>query len=701
MPQPKLTVIDTAQGIKDLRAYLSDKQIVSYDTETTGLHKTSEIIGYSVCASEDEAYYIILASWDQAVGQLKYTDLYVESLGLIADLAGKDLVMHNGVFDCMITEAFFSIRLIDSLHTDTMILAHLLDENRRVGLKDLSAHMFGESSKTEQEEMEASVLANGGQLTKDCYEMFKADPYLMGKYGAKDAWLTYKVFLTLVPDLYEQELDKFFYEEESMPLLRGPTYELNTEGLNVDVKALSTLKKTLEAECLEHKAFINSEIAKHVADKYPGTTKAKTFNVDAGQQMAWLMFGKLGLEFSKLTDGGKIVAKALGVNKVYTATQKRDFIHAVTQAKDSIYVPESKNAKTGKTVKAKKVKDPWAYIACDKTDFKKYAPKFKWIEALREYKRKIKILGTYVIGIEGRLRYGVIQPSFLMHGTSSGRFSSRTPNFQNLPRNDKRVKACISARPGRVLVGADFSQLEPRVFAYVSQDKNLMEAFNKDQDFYAVIGMDVFGKYDCTPAKEERPDSFKVKYPGLRDNIKVFALASVYGANAWRLSKDTGKSVEDTQEDLDKYFERFPGVFKMMQDAHENVKISGEIVSVFGRKRRVPDAKLIPKLFGDTPHGELDYNWRKMLNLAVNHKIQGTAANIVNRAMIAVHRSCRDARLDAKMLLQVHDSIVMECSEHQAEDVALLLQHAMEHTVELEGVPLEAIPKIGKTLAEV
>ena len=116
-------------------------------------------------------------------------------------------------------EAYFKIRLIESLHTDTMILAHLLNENRRVGLKELAASMYGEDSTLEAKDMKESVAKNGGLLTKANYEMYKADSQLMGKYGAKDAWITYKLFLDLVPELYKQKLDKFFYEEESMPLL--------------------------------------------------------------------------------------------------------------------------------------------------------------------------------------------------------------------------------------------------------------------------------------------------------------------------------------------------------------------------------------------------------------------------------------------------------------------------------------------------
>lgn len=696
----QLTVIDTIEGINELRDYLKDKSFVSYDCETTGVTKQDEIIGFSVCAEEDKAYYVILSKWDIEYSKLSYLPGNKEaSLELIKDLKSKMLLMHNGIFDCYMAESYFKVSLIDSLHTDTMILAHLLDENRRVGLKELGASMFGEDAALEQKEVKESVLKNGGQLTKAVYELYKADAHLLGKYGAKDAMLTFKLFYALIPQLFEQGLDKFFYEDESMPLLRGPTYELNTSGLQVDTKFLTTLGKTLQAECLEAKDYISQEIAPHIKDKYPGTNKKNVFNIGSSSQLSWLLFGKLELEFGVLTKEGKTVCKSLGLKLPYTYTAKRDFIAECLRCKDEIYQPEVKSLT--KTTRAKKVKDPWAYIACDKAVLKKLAHKYKWIEKLLEYQRKTKMLNTYVEGLQERIKYGVIQPNFLQHGTTSGRYSSRNPNFQNLPRDDKRIKESIIARPGKVFVGADYSQLEPRVFAYFSKDTRLLEAFKGEDDFYSVIGMNVYGKTDCTPRKEGSPDAFGVKYKKLRDLSKVIALASTYGATAHQLAPTTGKSIDDTQEDIDNYFEQFPGVADMMLSSHATAKSDGQVLNLFGRPRRIPDAKKINKLYGNIPHGELPYEARKLLNLAVNHRIQSTGASIVNRAAIKFNDNCKNLGLNCKLVVQVHDSLVVECNEQDAETISLLLQDSMETTTLLEGITLEAVPKIGKNLGEV
>lgn len=686
----ELIIVDTVEGLRELYAYLLDYDFVAFDTETTGVSSSSEIIGFSVCAEETKAFYVILSYWD--TDKLVYTGLKEPSSELMALLHFKKLIMHNCIFDCRMVERDFKISLIQSVHTDTMILAHLLNENRPAGLKPLAAMLYGEDSTLEQEEMKDSVHANGGVLTRDNYEMYKADKFLMAKYGAKDAILTYKLFQDLVINLYEQGLDKFFYEDESMPLLKGPSYDLNTTGVKVDQEALLKLKKQLEAECAEAESFISSEIAFYVKDKYPGTTKKNVFNFGSSQQLAWLLYGKLGLEFHSLTDSGKEVCKHLEMRTPYTFAQKRMFIDSCQMATGQMYFPEGE--------KAKKIREPWAYLACDKEALAKHADKIKWIKVLLEYQKKQKILNTYVNGIESRVEYGVIRPSFLMHGTTSGRFSSRDPNLQNLPRDDQRVKECLVARPGKVFVGADYSQLEPRVFAYMSGDDRLKAAFASSNDFYSVVGMEVYNKVDALPIKDGHPDAFGIKYKKLRDLSKVIALASTYGATAYQLMKTTGKNAEDTQMDIDNYFESFPGVAQMMLDSHDMAKADGQVTNLFGRPRRMPAAKLISKRYGDIPHKELPYEARNVLNLAVNHRIQSTGASIVNRAMITFYNDCITAGIQVKLVSQIHDELIAECNEEDAENVSLLLQNAMETTIVLEGVPLEAIPRVTRNLAK-
>lgn len=696
---PELIIIDDVVGLNYAEGYLATREYIAYDSETTGLTKHDSVIGFSLCADEEKSFYIILQSWNPTLQILEPKPYLNEARSLLLAVSNKKLLMHNGVFDCMMAESYFKISLINSLHTDTMILAHLLDENRRVGLKELAKEYFGEDSINEQKEMKASILANGGLITKANYELYKADSQLIAKYGAKDALLTYKLFMELVPELYAQGLDKFFYEEESMPLLRGPTYELNTTGLQVDRDALLTLKKTLEAECLEAKAFIYQEISAHIKSRYPGTNKKNVFNIGASQQLSWLLFGKLGLEFSTLTKGGKTVAKSILGRLPYTMSQKRDFIGICERDKGSTLQPEA--TVNGKKIRAKLLKDPWGYITVDAKVLQKLAPKYKWIEKLLLYQRNLKLLSTYVEGIESRTQYGIIYPSFLQHGTKTGRYSSREPNFQNLPKNDKRIKQFLTARPGKVFVGADYSQLEPRVFAYYSKDEQLKSVFNGEDDFYSIIGIGVYSKPECTPRKDGEANAFGLMYPKLRDSTKVIALASVYGTTAWELAPKLGKSIDDTQQDIENYFEQFPKIKQMMTDAYDLVKKQGFVTNMFGRPRRIPDAMKLAKLYGNASHSELPYDARKLLNMAVNAPIQGTGGSIINRSAIKMHENVKTLGISAPLVSQVHDFLVYECDTQHAETISLLLQDAMENTVKLDGIRLEALPKVGRNLAEV
>jgi DNA polymerase-1 len=695
----RLIVIDKPEDLGQVLDFVKESEFVAFDTETNGTHRGAQVIGLSLCGDESTAYYIILKAWDVTTEQLITVIPDSGIAEILQLLTTKQLVGHNAIFDCSMIEQNFKISLIDSIHTDTMILAHILNENRRVGLKELAAHYFGESSTVEQKEMKESITKNGGKMTKTQYDLYKADAHLIAKYGAKDALLTYKLFLQLVPELYEQGLDKFFYEEESMPLLKTVTYQLNTTGLKVDVPALQSLKKTLEAECIEAKAYILDAIKPHISEKYPGTNKKNQFNIGSSQQLSELIFGIYQLEFNTLTDAGKELCRSLNVKIPYSISAKRQFIQMCLSRKGEPLGPDA--VVNGKTVKAKKIKAPWAYIACDKKTLTGLAHRYKWIERLLEYQRKMKILSTYVEGIEERLQYGVIRPSFLQHGTTSGRYASRDPNFQNLPRDDKRVKSCIIARPGKVFVGADYSQLEPRVFAYYSKDERLLASFGGEDDFYSVIGMEVYNKHDCVPRKEGSPDAFGIKYKKLRDLSKVIALASTYGATAHQLAPTTGKSREDTQEDIDAYFERFPGVAELMKESHKLAKDNGYVTNLFGRPRRMPEALKIRKIYGEKSHVDYPYEVRNILNLAVNHRIQSTGASIVNRSAVQFLRDCQDAGIECRLVVQVHDSLVVECDEKDAENVSLLLQNAMENTVDLKTVRLEAVPKIGKNLAEV
>lgn len=668
--------------------YLPKHNLYAVDTEATGITEADDIIGISVCAEQDRAFYVVIKAWNSAKETLEDVLTVEDVMPLVQALVDKKLIMHNSLFDCKLIKRCFGIDLMPSIKVDTLILSHLLDENRSNKLKDLGAAFFGDDAKKEQQELALSVQKNGGlaKINKKSFniEMYKAEADVIAKYGAKDALLTYNLAILLADQLSQDEnLWKFFFDDESMPLLKGPTYQMNTTGLKVDVNKLEKLEADLRFEILKLEESIYNDIYPYVKDEYPGTNKKNKFNINSPSQFSWLLFVKLGQEYKKLTPAGRALAKQLTGKIPYTISGKKQFIKAVQDLG----------------------KKPEKYIAADKAAISQLKDKYKWLEDFITYKRLDKLQKTYVQGIKERVRYGIIHPSFLQHGTTSGRYSSKDPNFQNLPRDDKRIKECIISRPGKVFVGADYSQLEPRVFAYYSQDTALMKCFEDGTDFYSIIGAKVYKK-EAVSLKKDDSGSFAKLYKNLRQNAKTISLSATYGTTAYKMvdsiTTEDGRrlTVEQCQDIIDTYFEAFPSVKLFMTQSHQEVVKTGMVSNLYGRPRRIPEAKVLQS-YGKFSHHNLEYGLRNLLNLAVNHKIQSTGASIINRSAIALHSRLKNEFKNANIVLQVHDSLVVECDEKDANNVAKVMKECMETTCSLSGVKLEAEPQIGKNLAEV
>jgi DNA polymerase-1 len=213
--------------------------------------------------------------------------------------------------------------------------------------------------------------------------------------------------------------------------------------------------------------------------------------------------------------------------------------------------------------------------------------------------------------------------------------------------------------------------------------------------------------------KKDDPNSFAKEYPDLRQVSKVIALSATYGTTAPKMvisfannNPPIHKTTQQAQEIIDDYFEKFPNIKNLMLSSHEMAKNTGQVVNLFGRPRRMPLALKIKDIYGKTPHSELPYEVRNTLNLAINHRIQSTGASIMNRAAIRFKELCKElAKTNIKwsevfIVMQVHDELIAEAPQVIAQDVAMVLKEAMEHTTKLPGVDLIAEPKIAKNLAE-
>lgn len=685
-----LLVIDDIKDLAFVDAYLDGKEYVSFDTETDGLALNSQVIGFSIAAEPDLGIYIVLAKWSTSENRLIWdNDLKEKSRAILHKLQSKQLIMHNGIVDVQWTRANFDIDLMPALFADTLPLAHLVDENlSSYGLKELSYMEFGADAKKEQSEMKESVLANGGIWESKRggeKQMYRANFEIIGKYAAKDSLLTLNLFYTLIPRLYEQGLDKFYFEDETMPLFKSATYEMNTIGMKVDLPKLKQIESDLEKECARLKEEILFEIGPYIKDKYPGTNTKNAFNIGSGQQMSWLLFFNLKNDWKKVTKKGREVANELLGKTPYNPGARRAFEQAL---RDKGIKPEK-------------------YVQCDKKALMNLAFKYKWVVKILEFKKASTLLKTYAKGMQKFVKYGVIVPSFLQHGTTSGRFSSSKCNFQNLPRDDKRIKSCVVARTGKVLVAGDYAQLEPRSFSSQSQDPRLLKGFRDNEDFYSVIGIGLFNKPHCSANKKDT-NFFGTMYPILRQMAKVVALSVAYGTTAYKLSDELrdeeGKNlpIEACNKIIDDYMNNYPGVYKLIRESHIQAVRDGAVYSQFGRPRRIPDAKKL-KMYGfpdSCEASDLHYKQRSLLNLAINHRVQSTAASIVNRASIEFCRRMKEQKINAYIVLQVHDELVVECDEKDGKMIAEILKDCMENTTKLDGVTLVVEPAIGKSLAE-
>ena len=271
---------------------------------------------------------------------------------------------------------------------------------------------------------------------------------------------------------------------------------------------------------------------------------------------------------------------------------------------------------------------------------------------------------------------GRIHSSFNQTETRTGRISSTEPNLQNIPvRTElgRELRRFFCAQPGWVLVDADYSQIELRVLAHAAQDENMMAAFRENDDIHRRTASQVF---HVPP---------EMVTPLMRSRAKAVNFGIVYGIGAFSLSKDIGVTQKEAKQYIDDYLHHFSGVDRYMKEAVEKARELGYAETLFGRRRYLPE--LSSKNFNMRSFGE---------RVARNMPIQGAAADIIKIAMIRVEARLREEGLRARLILQVHDELIVEAPKEESEKVASLLTEEMEKAVRLD-VPLVAEASTGET----
>lgn len=299
------------------------------------------------------------------------------------------------------------------------------------------------------------------------------------------------------------------------------------------------------------------------------------------------------------------------------------------------------------------------------------------VEMVLNYRTLAKLNSTYcegllkVIGEDGR-----IHSNFNQTETRTGRISSTEPNLQNIPvRTElgREMRKFFAAKEGWVLVDADYSQIELRVLAHIANDKNMIEAFKNNDDIHAITASQVFNM------------PLDMVTPIMRSRAKAVNFGIVYGIGAYSLAKDIGVSNKEAAQYIKNYLAHYSGVDQYMKNVVEKAKLDGYVETMFGRRRYLPElssGKAMLRAFGE--------------RVARNMPIQGTAADIIKIAMVKVDRRIKAEGLKARLILQIHDELIVESPQDESERVAMLLQEEMENAVKL-SVPLTADAAVGRT----
>ncbi len=307
------------------------------------------------------------------------------------------------------------------------------------------------------------------------------------------------------------------------------------------------------------------------------------------------------------------------------------------------------------------------------------------IALILEYRELGKLKSTYVDALPELVnaQTGRLHTSFNQTGAVTGRLASSNPNLQNIPIRSEvgqQIRRGFVARPGWLFLSADYSQVELRVLAHICQDEALLEAFRQDQDIHRATAAAMYG----IPPEQ-------VTY-NQRRFAKAINFGLIYGMGEYRLARDSELTLAEAKKYIDEYFGRFPGIRRYLDATKEKAKKEGYVETVLGRRRYFP-------IFQKPLSGSNRQAWQRAEREAINHPIQGTAADIIKIAMIRLHQALANGRFQAQMLLQVHDELLLEAPEAEIDRVRALTVETMSNAFQLD-VPLKVEASIGQNWLE-
>ena len=766
--------VNTLEMVNLLIEHINQSEVIAYDTETTGLNvRRDQIVGWSVSGEEGVGFYMPTQVWNKQTQQLQECVIggkgaHAIAKKLIPMLKGKKIIMHNASFDCRITKNFYGISLLEDLWVDTALLVHTVQEEGAgmgvFGLKPLAISIqkeigldVQEAANKEQVELRESIKSNGGSTTKDLYEIFKADMDVLSKYAAADTDLTLRVCNHFLKVLEAEGLEKFFFEEEVMPLYKEVTVPMEEFGVALDIPLLEKTRENIINDLQENKKIvIDSILAIPEAKEWVVDTALS--NYPPSNKGSWAqnlaMLHSLPLDRSEKTGKYSLTKKAIegleeGNVKQFLLTGDISLLDEMEVVRISMSMWKDENDGDYLNIQSKKHLGEIAFkymkikpltqtkTGQDQFDMdmlEELSKTYEWANNLRTYNKLVKIKSTYIDRFLDNHEDGRYYFYYKQHGTVSGRYGS---DAQQLPKPKEEgeetpllvhytnvVREFLIAGEGRKLIDNDYTSLEPHCFASVSGDKGLQDIFNNGWDFYSTVAI-----------KTEKLDQNTLRYPNgvspdtkspiflkkldpvKRQQAKSYSLGVAYGMSGYALAMTLGIPSKEGDKLVEGYLSGFPQLREWMIASRNQAKTQGFVVNKVGRIRHLPKVKQIFEKFGDQvldwkfrkelesrygkePVNQMYRDYRNGIKNCLNFQLQSLAAAVVNRAAIQINRKAKELGVDAQVQAQIHDQLIINIREDQAEMFMPYVQELMELTTQLPGVTLKAPPQIANNFAE-
>ena len=762
------TVQDEAT-LKLLHQHISESDVIAVDTETSGLNpRKDKIVGWSVSGDEGIGFYLPTLVWDFSQNKLVLQTINGKSTETISKnfmkmLKGKKLVFHNASFDCQFIKNYYGIDLIEDIWVDTGLLVHTVYEEgafgygNPFGLKSIAImnqEALGldveKAANEEQIELKESIKKNGGETTKVNFEIYKADMEILSKYAAADTDLTLRICNLYLDKLRDEGLEKFFFEEEVMPVYREVTIPMEAYGVDLDMDLLNKINEEITQDLEDNKKIVQKSILRtEEAKSWVMDTAFENYPPSHKGNWAQNLCMRYSLDIPKSDKTGKYSLTAKNIEALDDSPQKEFLLTGNVDVLDELEVARIsmsmwKESNDGEYINIQSKKHlgevVFKYMGVKpKSQTRKGTPQFDmdmledlaktydWAENLRLYNKLLKIKSTYVDRFLDRNQDGRYYFYFKQNGTVSGRYGS---DAQQLPKPLEEgedapiivkyvniVRAFLTAGKGRKVIDADYESLEPHCFASVSGDEKLQEIFDNNYDFYSYVAIQT-EKLEGVSADKKADNYLKKLDPVKRNKAKAYSLGVAYGMEAYALKMTLGVDQKTAEGLIKGYLDGFPQLRDWRENSRKKVKENGFIKNYVGRVRHLPRVKKIYDKFGERM---MDWRFRKDLeaqgygrdqvlkvyrdyrnglNNCLNFQLQSLAAAVVNRAALQINRKAKELGIDAIVQAQVHDQLIINVDEKDAEMFAPYVQELMENTTKLPGVTLKAPPEIADNWKE-